>query len=124
MKLKLDENLPRLVAEKFTGHLHDVDTVTDEGLAGAGDSAVLGAVRDEERMAITLDRGFGDVRRYPPGSHPGIIVLRAINQDPASITRLVERFLEVRKLEDLRGCIVVVEPEQIRIRRSDSPGSS
>jgi hypothetical protein len=25
----------------------------------------------ENRLLVTLDRGFGDVRPYPPGSHGG-----------------------------------------------------
>lgn len=33
-------------------------------------------------MLITLDRGFGDVRVHPPGSHPGIVVPRPSTQVP------------------------------------------
>lgn len=58
----------------------DVDTVTSEGLAGASGPDVLTAATAAARMLITLDRGMGDVRRYPPGSHPGIVVLRLTDQ--------------------------------------------
>jgi predicted nuclease of predicted toxin-antitoxin system len=81
VRLKLDENLPaeaRLAAASLG---HDVDTVIDEGLGGAGDPEVLAAATTEQRFLVTLDRGFGDVRRYPPGSHPGIVVIRADQQD-------------------------------------------
>jgi hypothetical protein len=78
LKLKLDSNLPvgaRRVAESLG---HDVDKVVEEDLGGADDSKVLDAARKAGRFLIALDRGLGDVRRYPPGSHLGIAVLRVI----------------------------------------------
>ncbi len=61
MKLKLDENLPHDLADYLAGRGHDVNTVPDEGLAGADDAAVLSAASGEDRVLLTLDRGFGDV---------------------------------------------------------------
>ncbi|MFW6034359.1 MAG: DUF5615 family PIN-like protein [bacterium] len=61
---------------------HDVDTVADEGLAGAVDAAVLAAAADEARLLLTLDRGLGDVRAYPPGTHAGVLVIRVDHQSP------------------------------------------
>jgi hypothetical protein len=40
-------------------------------------------------MLLTLDRGIGDLRRYPPDSHAGILVfLRPVARDPGSILAL------------------------------------
>lgn len=72
MKFKLDENLPVSSAHALTGCGHDVDTVTAEGLTGAADPQVLAAAAAEARVLITLDRGMGDIRTYPPGSHAGL----------------------------------------------------
>lgn len=58
----------------------DIDTDLDESLGGSNDATVLDAARTEGRLLITLDRGFGEVRAYPPGSHAGIIVLRPDDQ--------------------------------------------
>jgi predicted nuclease of predicted toxin-antitoxin system len=71
VRLKLDENLPDVAREAAVALGHDVDTVADEGLGGAPDPDVLAAAASEDRFVVTLDRGFGDVRRYPPGSHAG-----------------------------------------------------
>jgi Domain of unknown function (DUF5615) len=49
---------------------HDVDTVVEQGLAGAVDAAVVDAATAARRLIITLDRGFGDVRAYPTGAKP------------------------------------------------------
>ncbi len=119
MKLKLDENLPegaRRVAESLG---HDVDTVAEERLGGADDPAVLDAARRAGRFLITLDRGFGDVRRYPPGDHPGIAVLRVDSEDGPTVTQAVGSFLSSRDLGDLTGCLVVVRGHLARIRRPE-----
>jgi predicted nuclease of predicted toxin-antitoxin system len=117
MKLKLDENLPTDLADNLSSRGHDVDTVADEGLAGADDAMVLRTATQDERLIMTLDRGFGDMRIYPPGSHPGIVVLRPANQDPQSIDRLVDRFLDDHDLADFERCLAIVEPGQVRVRR-------
>jgi hypothetical protein len=74
VKFKLDENLPLSSARSLAKSGHDVDTVAAEGLTGAADPDVVAAATEEERVLITLDRGMGDIRAYPPGSHAGIVV--------------------------------------------------
>ena len=76
MKFKLDENLPASAAAILASAGHDADTVIAEHLAGASDPDVVTAASAVGRVLITLDRGMGDIRAYPPGSHAGIVVLR------------------------------------------------
>jgi predicted nuclease of predicted toxin-antitoxin system len=66
MKIKLDENLPRRAGSILTAAGHDVDSVDEEGLAGADDPTVSQAATADGRLIITMDRGFGDIQRYPP----------------------------------------------------------
>ena len=119
MKLKLDENLPHDLATALRGDGHDVHTVVDEQLAGESDPVVVAAATDEGRILLTLDRGVGDLRRYPPGSHAGILILRPVAQDPESILGLIQRLVRTHPLDELRGCVVIVEPRKVRIRRPD-----
>lgn len=121
MRLKLDENLPTGLATELTDRDHDADTVIDEGLAGQPDPVIVAAATDAQRMLLTLDRGIGDLRRYPPGSHAGVVVLRPASQDPASVSNLVDRLLDTHDLDDLAGCVVIVEPRRVRIRRPEQP---
>jgi predicted nuclease of predicted toxin-antitoxin system len=95
VRIKLDENLSVRVAAVFRAAGHDVDTVVDEQLTGAADRAVLHAATNAGRLVVTLDRGFGDVRSYPPGSHPGVLVLRVEDQSPPAVER------------DVRDCCTV-----------------
>ena len=117
MKAKIDENLPSSVARLLVEHGHDAETVHEEGLSGATDARVAEAAKAEERLLLTLDRGFADVRAYPPGSHPGIVVLRLPDQRSQSVRAAVLALLRQHDLTDLRGCVAVVQPNMIRIRR-------
>lgn len=121
MRLKLDENLPTGLAAGLATRDHDADTVIDEGPAGQPDPVIVATAADARRMLLTLDRGIGDLRRYPPGSHAGVVVLRPASQDPASVLDLVDRLLETHDLDDLTGCVVIVEPRRVRIRRPEQP---
>ncbi len=121
MKLKLDENLPRDLADDLAAGGLDIDTVVDEGLGGAADEAVVEAATADDRILLTLDRGVGDLRRFPPGSHAGVVVLRPTSQDPESIIALSARLLRSEDLDDLVGCVVVVDPLRVRIRRPGKP---
>lgn len=117
MRLKLDENLPVDLIDELARLNHDVDTVLDEGLGGTSDIVVVRAATDENRMVLTLDRGVGDIRTFPPGSHAGIVVLRPTDQDPASVLELVRRLLAAHDLDQFNRCVVVVEHDRVRVRR-------
>ena len=71
MRVKLDENLGRSHAALLRDLGHEADRVHDEGMSGAADSIVWETVCKENRFFITIDLDFADVRKYPPGSHPG-----------------------------------------------------
>lgn len=117
MKLKLDENMPTRVAPLLAGRGHDVVTVAQEGQKGAPDPVVAQAAAIEGRLIVTLDRRFADLRRYQPGSHPGIVALRLHDQRSAFVAAALLGFLERYHLEDMAGCLVIVEPGAVRIRR-------
>ena len=76
LRLKLDENMPQRAESALRDLGVDVETARSEGLAGATDPVLLAACTAEERVLVTLDLDFADMRAYPPGSHPGIWVPR------------------------------------------------
>ncbi len=81
MKFKVDENLPIEAASIFREQEFEADTVSDEALSGADDESVANRVRTENRILITLDLDFSNIRAYPPEEYAGIIVLRLKKQD-------------------------------------------
>jgi predicted nuclease of predicted toxin-antitoxin system len=75
-RFKVDENLPREAQALLRNAGHDAQTVYDECLVGHTDARILDVCLNEERVLITLDLDFSDIRQYPPSSHSGIWVLR------------------------------------------------
>lgn len=123
MRVKLDENLPADALAVALEPGHDADTVNGEHLSGASDVDVLAAAT-ENRFLLTLDRRFGDVRVHPPGTHPGIGVLRVDAQHAQTVTEAVRTFLSSDELGDVAGCIVVVRGHLVRAARSRPTAAS
>jgi len=117
MKIKLDENLPAELYDLLVSPKHDVHTVPDESLAGREDRFIFVAAREENRLLLTQNLDFSDLRTFRPGTHPGIVLIRL--RDP-SRRRLVERFhqvLQTEKLDTWDGCFVVISDKKLRVRR-------
>ncbi len=72
----------------------------------------------EGRTLITQDLDFSDSRRFTPGTHCGVVLVRL--HSPSRL-RLVERLEEVFQAEavsEWAGCFVVVTDQKIRVRRT------
>lgn len=76
MTIKLDENLPERLVAALTAFGHDVDTARAEHLAGRDDADVWAAAQATGRFLITQDHDFSDMRRYAPGTHAGLLLVR------------------------------------------------
>ncbi|MHC4253189.1 MAG: DUF5615 family PIN-like protein [Planctomycetota bacterium] len=76
MRFKIDENLPVEIIADLRAAGHDAESVMDEGLSGSPDPRVLERAKREARVFFTMDKGVGDIRRYPPGEYPGIVLFR------------------------------------------------
>ena len=116
MRLKLDENLPRRLAEQLAGAGHSVDTVGDEDLVGADDETVLATCTVAERALVTLDRGLGEQALRTP-AHSGVVVVRPPTQSVSDVIATLNPFLDRRDLPEMTDTVVVVHRSRIRIRR-------
>ena len=117
MKIKIDENLPIEVAEELRKYAHDVATVWEEGLAGSDDSVIWHAAWAEDRVLLTQDLDFSDVRRYGTVPHSGIVVLRLRK---ATRERVIQRCIDLfSQSVDWTGCYVTATEQKIRIRRAN-----
>lgn len=121
MRLKLDENLSRRLKEPLVAFGHDVQTVLEEGLCGRSDVEVGAAAKREGRLLLTLDVEYADLRKYPPGDHPGVILFRPISMGPSTVNRFVADFIRDSDLSVFHQCLVVVDPEKTRIRKPPPP---
>lgn len=76
MRIKLDENLPLRLARVLAERGHETDTVPQEKLAGQDDARVWQAAQTARRFFITQDLDFSDARRFVPGAHHGLLLVR------------------------------------------------
>lgn len=116
MKFKTDENLPVEVAQLFQQAGHDCDTVLDENLGGVDDTALAKKVQDEERILVTLDLDFADIRAYPPKEYSGLIVFRLRRLDKIHLVDICKQVIDLLEREDLVGKLWIVEDGRVRIR--------
>jgi predicted nuclease of predicted toxin-antitoxin system len=65
MEFKVDESLPVEAADLLRHVGYDAITVLEERLGGASDPDIGSVCQDEERVLITLDTDFADIRVYP-----------------------------------------------------------
>jgi predicted nuclease of predicted toxin-antitoxin system len=121
VKIKLDENLPDRLVAVLIGLGHNVDTVRIEQLTGRGDADVWSAAQAAQRLLITQDLDFSDVRRYAPGTHAGLLLVRLTRPGRKALFERVSTVFQTEKVEDWTGCLVVATEHKIRIRRPEPP---
>lgn len=65
---------------------------------------------------MSLDRGPGDIRRYPPGSHAGIVVLRLADQSQATVSKAITDLASITEPASLARANAVLQRGLPRIR--------
>ena len=116
MKFKLDENLPTIAADVFIEANYDACTVYQQELSGIPDDSLITLMKQEQRILVTLDMDFSDIRVYPPSSHSGIIILRPPSQDVPSIVSMLMRLMPLLAVESIYNQLWIVEAHRVRIR--------
>ena len=117
MRVKLDENLPLQLHSILEKLAHDVDTVPQEGLGGRDDLTVWTATQDAGRFLITQDLDFADIRRYAPGTHHGLLIVRLRDPSRRALIQRIQSVFQTEEVERWSRCFVVVTDRKIRVRR-------
>jgi predicted nuclease of predicted toxin-antitoxin system len=117
VRFKLDENLPTDLGTWLRDEGHDLADVMGEGLGGEDDAPILAAATAEDRVLLTFDLDFADIRRYPPGSHAGIVVFRLHDQRWRTLEGPVARLLAGGTLENLEKGLAIVDESRVRYKR-------
>jgi len=117
MNIKLDENLPLLLTRALGQLGHNVHTTNDEGLAGSADEHIWEAAQRERRFLMTQDLDFSDLRRFAPGSHCGILVIRLHSPSQRRLTERITQVFRTENVHEWHGCFVVVTERKVRVRK-------
>lgn len=116
MKFKIDENLPVEIADLFRNAGFDATTVLEQTLGGEADQTLAAICRIEQRIMVTLDVDFADIRTYPPRLYPGLLVLRVKQQDKPFLLTLFPRILKQLQVDSIAGKLWIVDEQRIRVR--------
>ena len=115
MKVKLDENISAQLVGALAGYGLEADTVQAEGLTGRSDQDVWRAAQSEQRFFITQDMDFSDARRFVPGTHAGLLVVRSREPGARAIVGAVAAI--AGEIGSWSGCFVVPTGRKLRVRR-------
>ncbi|HYF51593.1 MAG TPA: DUF5615 family PIN-like protein [Planctomycetota bacterium] len=119
IRLKVDEDLPRVIVDILLDRGHDAKSVVEQGLTGTKDEALFPKVKDEGRLFLTADKEFGDIRKFPPGSHPGILLFRAKKESMLAYRLIMLKVLSETTFDQLSGCVTIATERLIRVRKPE-----
>jgi predicted nuclease of predicted toxin-antitoxin system len=120
MNIKLDENLPLRIAVLLRDFGHDVHTLREERLTGCADEEIWKAAQQESRFLITQDLDFSDVRRFAPGSHHGILLVRLHSPNRTNLIARIQELCTQENVGEWAGCFVVATERKVRVLRPKS----
>jgi predicted nuclease of predicted toxin-antitoxin system len=118
MKFKLDENMPVALCQVLRWRGHDVDSVMDENLSGHPDNEIWIAAQKAERFFITQDLDFADIRKFAPGTHRGLLLIRLNHPSRRALLQRVYSLFVEEPVETWTGCLVIATETKVRVRRS------
>jgi len=117
MKIKLDENIPASLSTRLAALGHDVDSVPEEGLTGYPDTAVWSEAQAGGRFLVTQDLDFSDIRRFSPGAHAGILLVRLKRPGHRALNERIRWIFRTCDVESGAGCFVVATEVKVRVNR-------
>ena len=118
MQIKVDEDLPRQVVALLREKGYRADSVVEQGMSGWKDAELWRKIQIEERFLVTADKGFADIRSYPPDAHSGVMLLRPDQDGIRPLVGLVALVLQTYDLHALAGTTTIVTPRGVRVRKS------
>lgn len=116
MQFKIDENLHPDTADLLRTAQYDAMTVYEQGLRGRSDREIALVCQQENRVIVTLDLDFSDIREFPPQNYAGIIVLRLSDQSRLRVLNVLAKLIPLFVTEPLVGHLWIVDEQRVRIR--------
>jgi predicted nuclease of predicted toxin-antitoxin system len=116
MSLLLDECLSAAAAADLRAAGHDAVHVTEVGLGGAADHAVMAYAAAERRVLLSADTDFGELLATSKDGTPSIVLFRG-RATPTGRVRVLLDNLDQIADELLAGAVVVIGRDRIRVRR-------
>ncbi len=121
MRLLADENIQTSTVRMLQDHGHDVVSIREAGLAGAPDGLVFRRAQADDRVVLTFNMDFADLRELAEMNHSGIIRLRVSDQRAAHLHPILQAALSHLAATDLRNVLVTISDQRTRVRKTGAP---
>jgi predicted nuclease of predicted toxin-antitoxin system len=121
LKVLVDEDMPRPTVTLLKSLDIDAVDVRDVGMRGSSDAEVYGYAQKHGMIIISRDKEFGNILKYPPRSHCGIVLVKL----PYTFVRhqildVVKRFFVEVERDRLSNNVTILEGGRYRIRKKDA----
>jgi len=117
MKFLTDECVSPLNVVFLRNLGFEVYDCRDFGMAGTSDKDIISLARKKGFILITFDTDFADIFRYPLGTHPGIVVVRAKFTNPDEINLIFKRWFTGGNMTHFSGALTILTRDKMRVRR-------
>ncbi len=116
MKLLIDQCVWRKTIDLLRLNF-GVVTVGEIGFSTADDPEIISYAFNHDLVFITNDLDFSNILLYPPSRFNGVVVLRITPGNMEKVHTMLISFLKSKSLSDLRGSLVIIDTNHLRIRR-------
>jgi predicted nuclease of predicted toxin-antitoxin system len=117
MNFLADENIFVPMVEALRKLGYDVFDIKEQQLIGTDDPVIYEMAVKRNRVLLTMDKDFSNIIKYPPGNHPGIIVLKLYKLPVSTATKIFMDSFQNLNNSDIIGNTVIIDKNKTRIRR-------
>lgn len=89
----------------------------EEFLSGQPDENIWQAAQSEGRFLITQDLDFSEVRRFQPGTHAGLLLVRLHAPGRLALTHRIGAVFATEPVETWTRCFAILTDHKLRLRR-------
>ena len=117
MKFFIDSALSPIVAERLREAGYDAVHTRDYDMQSAADSSILERAAAEQRVVVSADTDFGTLLAESGHTFPSVLLFRrGVTRRPDGQAELLIANLPSLADELIRGSLIVIEHNRIRVR--------